>query len=60
MIKMYTIYHTRNGFEIGIYEGNTPQEAIDAACKNEGYLSENDMVNKLGRPSCMYAVEYKD
>lgn len=47
---------TTDGFMIGYYDGENPQEARDACARDAGYASEADMEARLDAPSDLVAI----
>lgn len=55
MSKQFEV--SANGSTFGVYEADSEQGARDACAVDAGYKSEADMVERLGQPSELVAVE---
>lgn len=55
MSKQFEV--SANGTVFGTYEAESEQAARDACAVDAGYKSEADMVERLGQPSELVAVE---
>lgn len=44
-VKLYV-----NGYYMGVYEGNSNQDILDAYSQDAGYKNYVDMINRLNKP----------
>lgn len=55
--KKFEVINCQSGLSLGVYEAESEQEARDACARDAGYKSEAEMVERLGQPSQLKAVE---
>lgn len=56
-MKSYEVSNSKSGHSFGIYEADSAEAAIEAACKDAGYDSKAQAEEAMGRESELIASE---
>jgi hypothetical protein len=58
-MSKYEVSNTKSAHSFGVYEAESAEAAIEAACNDAGYDSKADAEAAMGRESELVAVEVK-
>lgn len=58
-MSKYEVSNNKSGHSFGVYEADSAEAAIEAACKDAGYDSKADAEAAMGRDSELVAAEVK-
>jgi hypothetical protein len=47
-MKYWNIGNKLSGMDLGVYEGDTPEEALDALARDAGYRDYSDALDQIG------------
>lgn len=56
-MSQYEVSNTQSAHSFGIYDADSAEAAIEAACKDAGYDSKADAEAAMGREAELVAVE---
>lgn len=55
----YEVSNIKSAHSFGVYEADSPEAAIEAACKDAGYSSKDDAEDVMGHDAELIAVKVK-
>jgi hypothetical protein len=58
-MNKYEVSNSKSAHSFGVYEADSQEAAIEAACKDAGYDSKADAEAAMGRDAELVAVEVK-